>query len=123
MVLRSLIIAAKYGTFTEEKYQAFKNRLLTKEEIIGELTFGPWGNQPDNVIRQELKNILIRHNIDLSLFYCQFLEKVSNEQNDFLKEPLVDEDLLINKSICFIGAKYSGYNLCRYILAEASKES
>lgn len=72
-VIRSFVIAVKYAYFTERHLFLIRNKVLTKEEKEYHLLVN-WAEQPDEVIRKEVKETIIRNYVDTALFKFRFFK-------------------------------------------------
>ena len=77
--LRICTISSKYGSMHSIRIKVLKSRYLTYEELTQDYMLIKWRDQTDDVIEQELLAAAKRHDIETSLFFFNFIAKVSDE--------------------------------------------
>ena len=75
ILLRCMMLGAKYGAFSPEKLLYLRQKAISQEEINNEFILAGWRSQNLSKIYEELEFSLKRHEIDLSLFEFQFMVK------------------------------------------------
>lgn len=73
ILIRCIFIAVKYAYCSEDYLRAFMKRRLTEDEIKSELMSTTWRRQTDSVVEKELQSIILREDIDCSLFFFNFI--------------------------------------------------
>jgi hypothetical protein len=76
--IRCIIIACRYGLSTKSNVQLRYERLLTPAEIKKEFVLSGWKNVDKFICDQEVTLALARNQIDVEIFTCRFLSKVSD---------------------------------------------
>jgi len=113
---RMVVMAAKYGSFSTERYQRVKTTLLTVAEIRSELIIEEISEFRSKFIEKELKNVLIRTHIAKNLFFVQFLEKPEEEIMKRLEKPLGDPALK-PRNASFASHGISGISFAKDIIS------
>jgi len=85
-----VIIAAKYGSFSKDRYNLVKNTLLTVPDINSELIIEELTGNGPKFIEKELKNVLVRMNIEKNIFFLNFLTVPKECIIKRLEKPLDD---------------------------------
>ena len=86
VVVRIIIISSKYAYQSTEYVKLFNKKAFTTQELNHKAMVGPWHRQTDEIVRQEFQTAILRLEIDSSLFFFNFLGKVSPELQSKLEK-------------------------------------
>ena len=84
--LRQMIISLKYGYFSREKYNHLKKHLIDAEAVTKDNSLFFWQSENrDELPMKELYSAIRRHEIELSLFYIDFMVKPEGQAEEKYK--------------------------------------
>ena len=120
LVLRSLTIAAKYGTFTSEQRSQFTSKILTKKEKDAFLMLNYWSEQDVVSSETELSRAINRLHLDNSTLMVNFFTQPSEKA---LKEIQKFQNLkFVKNQENARDTSFGKYIDCKSILLYLSKE-
>ncbi|KAL4454294.1 hypothetical protein ABPG74_012251 [Tetrahymena malaccensis] len=87
LIQRAIIITVKYGFMLPQKFQIYKTKILTREQLMTEYLLGEWTEEKDKVIDKELNLAMSRLEIEKSSFYLCFIVQPSDDKLKELLNP------------------------------------
>lgn len=79
ITLRSIIVAVRYATTSEERIKEQYNKVFTEEENNKEFLATGWGELNHNWLDEEVKASMIRNEIENLAFRTKFVTKLPKE--------------------------------------------
>jgi hypothetical protein len=122
MIVRSLVIAGKYASFSDHQMEQILEKRLLPDEVSNEF-FTHFVTAEKDIFVREVSKSLIRENVDQSMFYLQFYFPLDVKTAALIKqeEPGLKEAYARLAPLCKIeqqfppetkqksGSHYSGY--------------
>lgn len=119
LTLRQIVMSLKYGYYTAQKYKFLKKHKIPAEALSREDSIYFWASQQDNeIIMREIYSTIRRNEIELSLFYLDFIVQPDEKTDKRLKEM---SDIVKEKIYSYADAEELGYR-CHLSEKNAIKE-
>jgi hypothetical protein len=117
-ILKSVNVAAKYATFTQEYRERLLTRYISDEELSKYFLLGAWSRQDNHVVKREIAFAMRRKMIDTSTFKASFIDPPSEPIQKALTDTTVIADYCKGHSNYKIPNKeaYVQYYDCRAIM-------
>ena len=82
IILRCLIISARYGCMSENRYELQYKKIFTKQENAKDFIVSAWKDIKPDELDLEIKHAMIRSEVENSFFNIRLLAKLNEEYKD-----------------------------------------
>ncbi|CAD8183955.1 unnamed protein product [Paramecium octaurelia] len=113
LTIRSVVIAAKYATFSKSIINLYKNIVLPDEVFQFDLMMGEWREQSPKILFLEPYRSLQRYQFEISLFKMDFIVQPHQETKVAIAK--VDINFFKDTGINLDDDEYSGFQLFGYL--------
>ncbi|CAD8180525.1 unnamed protein product [Paramecium octaurelia] len=114
LTIRSVVIAAKYATFSRSVINLYKSTVLPDEVFQFDLMMGEWREQSPKILFLEPYRSLQRYQFEISLFKMDFIVQPHQETKVAIAK--VDINFFRDTGISLDDDEYSGFKLFGYLV-------